>query len=98
MYWTSVCARARYRPSDSGDTGPAWLIFIAHAKDSLWSIDLFRSESILLRSHWVMLVMDVFGRRIVGFGVESASIDGISVCRMFNRARAGQRLPKHAST
>ena len=45
-----------------------------------------------------MLVMDVFSRRIVGFGVESASIDGISVCRMFNRARAGQRLPKHAST
>ena len=45
-----------------------------------------------------MLVMDVFTRRIVGFGVESVSIDGISVCRMFNRASAGQSLPKHAST
>jgi putative transposase len=87
-----------YRPGDSGATGPSWLIFIAHAKDSLWSIDLFRCESILLRSHWVMLVMDVFSRRIVGFGVESADIDGVSVCRMFNRASAGQRLPKHAST
>jgi putative transposase len=40
-------------------------------KDSLWSVDLFRCESILLRSHWVM-VMDVFTRRIVGFGVERA--------------------------
>ena len=32
--------------------------------------DLFRCESILLRSHWVMVVMDVFTRRIIGFGVE----------------------------
>ena len=42
----------------------------AGLKDSLWSVDLFRCESILLRSHWVMVVMDVFTRRIIGFGVE----------------------------
>jgi putative transposase len=29
----------------------AWLTFIGHAKDSLWSLDSFRCESILLRSH-----------------------------------------------
>ena len=75
-----------YRPGDAGSPGPSWLTFIAQAKDSLWSVDLFRCESILLRSHWVMLVMDVFTRRIVGFGVESGAIDGVSVCRMFNRA------------
>ena len=45
-----------------------------------------------------LVVMDVFTRRIVGFGVERASIDGVSVCRMFNRAIAGERLPKHLST
>src|SRR5215470_6382287 len=71
-----------FRPGDAGTAGPSWLAFIAHAKDSLWSIDLFRCESILLRSHWVMLVMDVFSRRIVGFGVESGCIDGVSVCKM----------------
>ena len=87
-----------YRPSDSGTNGPSWLTFIGNVKDSLWSVDLFRCESILLRSHWVMLVMDVFSRRIVGFGVESANIDGVSACRMFNRAIAGQRLPRHVST
>ena len=87
-----------YRPGDSGTDGPSWLTFIAQAKDSLWSADLFRCESILLRSHWVLVVMDVFTRRIVGFGVERASIDGVSVCRMFNRAIAGERLPKHLST
>ena len=45
-----------------------------------------------------MAVMDVFTRRIIGFGVERADIDGIAVCRMFNHAIAGQSLPKHVST
>ena len=42
-----------YRP-ESGTDGPSWLTFIAQSKDSLWSLDLFRCESILLRSHWVL--------------------------------------------
>jgi putative transposase len=87
-----------YRPDDSGCDGPSWLTLIAQAKDSLWTIDMFRCESILLRSFWVMVVMDVFSRRIVGFGVERADIDGVSVCRMFSRAIAGKPLPKHVST
>jgi putative transposase len=62
------------------------LTLIAHAKDSVWCVDLFRVESILMRSHWVMLVMDVFTRRILGFGIAPASIDGMSVCHMFNCA------------
>jgi putative transposase len=45
-----------------------------------------------------MVVMDVFTRRIIGFGVERADIDGISVCRMFNHAIAGQLLPKRVNT
>ena len=32
------------------DTGPSWLTFIGHMKDSLWSIDLFCCESIRLFS------------------------------------------------
>jgi len=87
-----------YGPSDSGTSGPSWLTFIGHVKDSLWSVDLFRCESILLRSHWIMIVMDVFTRRIIGFGVEPAYIDGVSVCRMFNHAIAGQPPPQHLST
>jgi putative transposase len=86
-----------YRP-ESGTDGPSWLTFIAQAKDSLWSLDLFRCESILLRSHWVLLVMDVFTRRIIGFGIERAYVDGISVCRMFNQAIAGKPLPRHLSS
>src|SRR5450759_3385055 len=63
-----------------GTDGPSWLSFIGHVKDSLWSVDLFHCESILLRSHWVMVVMDVFTRRIIGFGVERAGLCGVSVC------------------
>jgi len=92
-----VLAR-HYRPGNSGTDGPSWLTFIGHVKDSLWSVDLFRCESILVRSHWVLVVMDVFTRRIIGLGVERACIDGISVCRMFNHAVAGRPLPKHVST
>ena len=41
-----------YRPAPGG-TGPSWLSFIGHTTDSLWSVDLFRCESIVLRSYWV---------------------------------------------
>jgi len=45
-----------------------------------------------------MVVMDIFTRRVIGFGVAPADVDGVSVCRMFNGATAGQALPKHVST
>jgi len=86
-----------YTPTPGGD-GPSWLTFIGHAKDSLWSVDLLRCESILLKSYWIMVVMDVFTRRIVGFGVAPADLDGPAVCRMFNHAIAGQRPPKYLSS
>jgi putative transposase len=86
-----------YRPGLGGD-GPSWLTVIGHAQDSLWSADLFRCESILLKSYWIMLVMDVFTRRIIGFGVAAAHLDGPAVCRMFNRAIAKQTPPQHLSS
>jgi putative transposase len=56
---------SHYRPGkDCG--GPSWLTFIGHMKDSLWSLDLFRCESATLRTHWVLVVMDQFTRRIMG--------------------------------
>jgi transposase InsO family protein len=45
-----------------------------------------------------MVVMDVFSRRIIGFGVAAANLDGIRVCRMFDRAIAKQTLPRHLSS
>jgi transposase InsO family protein len=65
---------------------------------SLWSVDLFRCESILLKSYWTMVVMDVFTRRIIGFGIAPANLDGPVVCQMFNRAIAKQRPPRYLSS
>jgi hypothetical protein len=31
--------------------------------------DLFRCESLILKTHWVMVAMDQFTRRIIGFAV-----------------------------
>ncbi len=59
---------------------------------------LLRCESILMRSHRILVVMDVFTRRLIGFGIEPARIDGVAVCRMFSRAIAGESLPKRIST
>ena len=56
-----------YRPGASGSNGPSWLTFIGRMKDSLWCVDLFRCESILLHSHWVLLVMEVWTRRLGGY-------------------------------
>ena len=39
----------RYHP-ESRNEGPSWLTFLGHSKDSLWSIDLFRAESITVKS------------------------------------------------
>jgi transposase InsO family protein len=74
------------------------LSFIGHTKDSLWSVDLFRCESIVLRSYWVLVVMDQFTRRLVGVGVHGGAVTGADVCRMFNTAIHSQGVPQHLST
>ena len=86
-----------YRP-EPGAGGPSWLTFIGHMKDSLWSVDLFRCESIRLKTHWVLVVMDQFSRRIVGFGVHAGDVDGIALCRMFNSAISTRGTPTYLSS
>ena len=89
---------SHYRP-EQDTSGPSWLTFIGHLKDSLWSIDLFRCESATLRTHWILVVMDQYTRRIIGFGVQLGMVDGIALCRMFNQAIRGQRaMPKYLSS
>jgi putative transposase len=83
---------------ETGSGGPSWLSLIGHAKDSLWSLDLFRCESAILRTYWVLVVMDQFTRRIVGFAVQRGGVDGVALCRMFNRAIHTQGLPNYLSS
>ena len=86
-----------YRPESKAE-GPSWLTFLGHTKDSLWSCDLFRCQSASLRTHWVLVVMDQFSRRIIGFGVQRGVVDGAALCRMFRHAIRGHRLPKYLSS
>ena len=86
-----------YRSGGSGFDGLSWLTFLAQAKDRLWRLDRFRCESIQLPRYGVLVVIEVFSRRLVGFGVERAPIDGLSVCRMSNRVIVGETLPKRLS-
>src|SRR5579862_650757 len=83
---------------EAGSGDPFWLSFIGHAKDSLWSLDLFGCESAILRTYWVLVVMDQFTRRIVGFAVHPGAVDGVALCQMFNRAIHAQTLPKYLSS
>ena len=79
-------------------TGPSWLTFIGHAKDSLHSIDLFRCESVALRTCWVLVVMDQYTRLIVGFGIHAGIVDGRALCRMFNKAILWKTVPRYLSS
>ena len=67
-------------------------------RHGLWSIDLFRCESILLKSHWVLVIMDQFTRRIIGFGVHAGDVDGVVLCRLFNNAISTQDIPRYISS
>jgi transposase InsO family protein len=88
---------AHYRP-EHGDGGASWLTFLGRTKDSLWSIDLFRCESILLKSHWVLVAMRQFTRRIIGPSVHAGDVNGTVVYRMLNTAVSTQGIPKHLSS
>jgi putative transposase len=87
----------RYTPKRD-EAGPSWLTVLGHAKDSLWSVDLFRCESAILRTYWVLIVMDQCTRRIVGFGVQRGAMDGVGLCRMFNRATRDHAPPTYLSS
>jgi transposase InsO family protein len=42
--------------------------------------------------------MDQFTRRVIGFGIHSGIVDGVALCRMFQRAIRGHGLPKYLSS
>ena len=59
---------------------------------------LLRCESILLNTHGVLVAMDQFTRRIIGFGVHAGDVDGRALCRMFNIAISSRGAPKYVSS
>jgi transposase InsO family protein len=51
-----------------------------------------------LKSYWVLVVIDQFTRRIIGFGVHAGDVDGIALCRMFNSTISTQGAPHYLSS
>ena len=78
--------------------GPSWLLPIGISPNRLWSVDLFRLESVFLRTYWVMVIMDQFTRRIVGFAVASGNLDGGTACYLFNQIAGRGDWPKYLSS
>jgi putative transposase len=91
-----ILAKHYQRVPNNG--GPSWLTFLGHVKDSLWSVDLIRCESLTLRTYWVLVVMDQYTRRIIGFGIQAGVVDGPALCRMFKHAIRRAGLPKYLSS
>lgn len=58
---------------------------------------MFWCESILFKTHWVLIMMDQFTRRIIGIGVHAGDVDGVAPCCMFNKARSKRGLPQYLS-
>ena len=88
-----------YRPGSFNHGGSSCLNLIGNLKDSLWSVDLFRVESINLNGYWIMIVMDQYTRRIIGFStIQTNALSGANVCMMFNKIMARIPPPKYMSS
>lgn len=88
----------KYIAPESSGGSPSWFTFLGQMKDSLWSGDLFRCESIMLKSHWVLVVMDQFTRPLIGFREQPEMANGTGLCRMFNTTIVGKETPQHLNS
>jgi putative transposase len=53
----------------------------------------------LLRTHWVLVVMDHYTRRIIGFGMHAGVVNGEALCHMFKEAIRGvTTFPRYLSS
>src|SRR5437016_629431 len=52
--------------------------------DPFAAVWLTEGEPIVLRSYWVLVVMDQFTRCLVGVSVHCGPVNGADLCRMFN--------------
>jgi hypothetical protein len=53
----------------------------------------------MLRTNWVLVVMDHYTRRIIGFGIHAGVVNGEALCRMFKQAIRGvTTLPRYLSS
>ena len=71
-----------YRP-EPYDSGPSWLTFLRHTRDSLFSIALFRRKSILKISS-TLLAISQYTRRLIGYGISGRIFDQTVIFSLFD--------------
>lgn len=86
-----------YYSAPDDNSGSSWLSFMGNMKDSLWSIDLFGCESIHLITHWVLVIIYVWIRRIIGCSVDKGSVNASALWKMFNQIIAKRNVPHYIS-
>jgi transposase InsO family protein len=87
---------ARYQPTPD-TAGPSWLTVLVTRRTVCGVWICFGANRPSSTRTWVLVVMDQWTRRIVGFGVHRGVVDGVALGRMFNRATCGQSLPNYLS-
>ena len=60
-------------------------------------MDFFKAESILLKSYSIMVIMDQYSRRIIGFAVHRGDFGGEVLCSMFREIVSNIPTPKYLS-
>jgi len=71
-----------YRP-EHYDGGPSWLTFFRQMVESLWSITLFQSRSILPIFLSNLIEIGQSTRRIIGYGFAGSHFDQMLLCSLF---------------
>jgi len=81
-------------------SGPSWLSFIGNTLNGLWSVDLCLSFSVFQKIYVIMVVLDIFSRKSIGYAVRKYPVNGVDVCSMFEEIRRENQgvIPKHLST
>lgn len=46
----------------------------------------------------MLVLMEQFTRRIIGFGVYAGDVDGVALCRLFNTAISTRCIPHYLSS
>ena len=85
-------------PSQETHRVPPGYLSSVTAKIASGASTFLRCESLTLQSYSVLVVMDQWSRRIIGFGIHKGDVDDITACRMFNHAISGADPPGNLST
>ena len=91
---------AHYRP-ESVPAGPSQAdISQSHLRKTVCGVAIYSDASPPpSRTHWVLVVMVVFARGASsGLAFHCGAVNGVALCRMFQRAIRGHSLPKYLSS